>query len=64
MKTGIVKFFKSESGWGFITADNNEGEFFVHCHGCNEPISEGQHVQFDTEKHPKGTRATNVSRIP
>ena len=30
MKTGVVRFYKEDKGYGFITADDGSGETFVH----------------------------------
>jgi CspA family cold shock protein len=30
MKTGVVRFYKVDKGYGFIKADDGSGETFVH----------------------------------
>ena len=66
METGTVKWFNSEKGFGFITAENGN-DVFVHFSAIQgegyKTLVEGQQVTFDTEEDPKGgsrTRATNV----
>lgn len=59
--TGLVKFFKKNSGFGFIINDEDEKDLFVHVKGCNSPIDKGDHVTFDVEDTPKGKCAVNVS---
>lgn len=51
MKTGIVKFFNSEKGYGFITVDETNESIFVHFSAINgtgfKTLEEGQKVSFD-----------------
>jgi CspA family cold shock protein len=50
MKTGTVKFFNSERGFGFVTVDNEERDIFVHISNCDEAIDllrNGDRVQFE-----------------
>jgi CspA family cold shock protein len=68
MNTGIVKWFNSEKGYGFITNDNGGDDVFVHFSAINaegfKTLNEGQKVTFDTEKDPKNEsklRAVNVT---
>jgi CspA family cold shock protein len=63
MTKGIVKWFNESKGFGFIARDDGE-DVFVHHTSINgsgfKTLSEGQAVEFDIEKTPKGLRATNV----
>lgn len=57
MNTGIVKFYNTEKGFGFIQPDNGEKDAFVHATaleraGMNS-LSEGQKVSFDTQVDSK-----------
>lgn len=68
MNTGVVKWFNSEKGYGFITNDNGGDDVFVHFSAINadgfKTLNEGQKVTFDTEKDPKNEsklRAVNVT---
>jgi len=64
MATGKVKWFNDAKGFGFITQDNGEPDVFVHFSAIKSEgfrsLSEGQAVEFETEKDAKGLRASNV----
>ncbi|RLI34246.1 cold shock domain-containing protein [Candidatus Bathyarchaeota archaeon] len=61
---GIVKRWL-DRGFGFISAEGHEDEFFVHhtsLDGVSE-LREGEKVEFDVEDSPKGPRAVNVKVV-
>ena len=65
-----VKWFNSETGFGFISNDDGSGDVFVHFSAINvegfKTLSEGQKVTFDTEPDPKNSsklRAVNVCPV-
>lgn len=62
--SGAVKFFDTNKGYGFITADGNAGDFFVHITALRKTklnsLTEGQRVTFESEEGDKGFRAVNV----
>ncbi|MBC2581220.1 cold-shock protein [Clostridium sp. DJ247] len=67
MKIGTVKWFNSEKGFGFITAEG-ENDVFVHFtaiqgNEARKSLEEGEKVQFEVEKGPKGLQATNVVKL-
>ncbi len=67
MKIGTVKWFNSEKGFGFIEVEG-EKDVFVHTSSLKNNwtgsgLNEGEKVQFETEKGPKGLQATNVEKI-
>ena len=63
MEQGTVKWFNDAKGYGFISADNGQ-EVFVHFSaiqaGGFRSLKEGQRVQFELKKGPKGWQAENV----
>ncbi|APM38073.1 MULTISPECIES: cold-shock protein [Clostridium] len=67
MKTGTVKWFNSEKGFGFIEVPG-ENDVFVHftaiqSNEARKNLEEGQKVQFDVEEGPKGLQAANVVKL-
>jgi cold shock protein len=66
MAQGTVKWFNENKGFGFITHEDGS-EAFVHHTSIQgngfKTLDEGDRVSFDTEKGPKGPRATNVVKL-
>jgi len=63
MTNGVVKWFNSKKGYGFI--EQEEGpDVFVHHSGINtsgfRTLNEGDRVTFDIEQGRKGPSAVNV----
>ena len=62
--TGVVKWFKDEKGFGFITRDDGEKDVFVHHSAIRmdgfKSLSEGQKVEFEVVQGDKGPAAQNV----
>ena len=66
MEKGTVKWFNAAKGFGFISRASGE-DVFVHFKAIGgdgyKTLNEGDKVQFDVEKGPKGLQAANVSKI-
>jgi CspA family cold shock protein len=67
MATGTVKWFNDAKGFGFIVQDNGGPDVFCHhtaivADGFRS-LAEGQKVEFETKKGPKGLQAANVKPI-
>src|SRR6202163_4754585 len=66
METGTVKWFNDSKGYGFISRQNGE-DVFVHFSAIQangfRSLQEGQQVQFDVVKGPKGWQAENVKGV-
>jgi CspA family cold shock protein len=63
MEQGKVKWFNDAKGFGFISRQNGE-DVFVHFSAIQSngfrSLQEGQAVQFNVVKGPKGWQAENV----
>ncbi|MGI6530441.1 MAG: cold-shock protein [Clostridia bacterium] len=66
VKTGKVKWFNSDKGFGFIEQDNGN-DVFVHYSAIEmdgfKTLEEGMEVQFEIVEGSKGPQAANVRRV-
>jgi len=64
MATGKVKWFNNSKGYGFIEQEGGE-DVFVHFSAIQsdgfKSLDEGQTVEFEVTKGPKGLQAQNVT---
>lgn len=63
---GTVKWFNDAKGYGFISQDSGE-DVFVHYSTVQmdgfKTLREGDMVQFEMERGPKGFHATEVQKV-
>ena len=61
--TGVVKWFNTAKGWGFITSVSGD-DVFVHYREIRgdgfKNLEEGQKVEFSVIESQKGLTATDV----
>lgn len=66
MKTGTVKWFNGQKGYGFISVDGGE-DVFVHFSAIKEDgfktLDEGQRVEFEVVEGDRGPQAANVVKL-
>jgi len=64
MARGTIKTLIRDRGFGFISAEDGK-EIFFHRTGLVkadfDSLHEGDKVEFEVEKGPRGPRATNIS---
>jgi CspA family cold shock protein len=67
MTTGTVKWFNESKGFGFITQDAGGEDVFCHHSAIQaegfRALTEGQKVEFEVVRGPKGLQAQNVRPI-
>jgi CspA family cold shock protein len=68
MQRGRVKWFSAEKGFGFIEPQDGSKDVFVHRNavtglGWDEGLRDGEEVEYEVERTPKGLSAQNVERV-
>ena len=65
MAKGTVKWFNESKGYGFIEPEGGGDDVFVHFSSIKaegfRTLKEGQRVDFEIQKGPKGLHAMDVT---
>jgi CspA family cold shock protein len=66
MAQGVVKWFNDAKGYGFITQEDGQ-DVFVHYSAIQgsgfRSLAEGDRVEFEVTRGPKGLQAANVKKV-
>ena len=66
MAQGNVKWFNDAKGYGFISQEDGE-DVFVHFSAIQaqgfKSLAEGDRVEFEVTRGPKGLQAANVRKV-
>lgn len=68
MATGIVKWFSSQKGYGFIQPEDGTKDVFVHISAVERSglggLREGQKLSYEIERGQQGrTSAVNLKQV-
>ena len=67
MCQGTVKWFNNAKGYGFLRTEGQPEDIFVHYSVIEgegfKTLKEGEIVDFDLERGPKGLLASRVTKI-
>ena len=64
MASGTVKWFSNAKGYGFILPDGGDEDVFAHFSAIEmdgyKTLKQGQKVEFEVNRGPKGLQAANI----
>ena len=59
-RTGIISWFRTDKGYGFIKLKDSQESYFTHINRHLDEIKEGNTVTFSLENGQKGPVAVDV----
>lgn len=62
VRKGVISFFNTAKGFGFIKAQPSGESIFFHQNYLTEPVAEGDRVQFEVMMEAKGPVAVQVKK--
>ncbi len=62
-KKGIIDFYDTSKGFGFIKEIDSDNKFFFHIKGLLDEVKEGNKVTYELEKGMKGMNAVRIKKI-
>ena len=66
-KTGKVKWFNPDKGYGFVDQDDDEKDMFLHITALQQAdisvLNEGDKISYDVEEENGKQSATNLKQI-
>jgi cold shock CspA family protein len=62
LNTGVISFFNTSQGFGFIRDSQTKENVFFHVNGLTYDAKENDQVVFATERGPRGLQATQVAK--
>jgi len=63
IRTGQVTYFNEDKGYGFIKDTESGESVFYHVNNLLEDVGQGDTVNFEVERGPKGFTAINVKLV-
>ncbi|WP_299457229.1 cold-shock protein [uncultured Microscilla sp.] len=60
MNKGVVKFFKEDKGYGFITNSDTGEDIFFHVSDTQDQLFENDNVTYEETRGKKGMQAIDV----
>ena len=67
MRKGVIKWYNSQKGYGFIASDEGGSDVFLHATSLERAgiqyIADGQKVSFELATNKGRTSAVNISII-
>mgnify|MGYP006200059813 CR=1 FL=1 len=64
VKTGTIKWYNTDKGFGFISGTDGAKDLFVHASEIqnNATLNDGDTVSYTEETTPKGLQAKDVTK--